>query len=108
MNVARKVKTIREVVPYIARINCHNDDDIGFEGMDFTEVSNVCASCIALEKQCLCVEDSDYIVRLTGNNFYTYTESRLFCESCACSTTYRVFYNPCDTTLKSIPYMEHR
>jgi len=47
------VKAIREMVPYSARIKCHKDEDIGFEGMDFTEVSSVCASCRVLEKQFL-------------------------------------------------------
>jgi len=45
--------------------------------IDFNEVSSVCASCRVLEKQFLSVEDSDYMAMLTGNNSYTYTESRL-------------------------------
>jgi len=73
--------------------------------INFTEVCSICASCRVLEKQFLSVEDSVYMAMLTGNNSYAYTESRLFCKSCARSTTYRVF-NPCNTTLKSIPYME--
>jgi len=69
--------------------------------MNFTEVSNVCASCRVIEKHFLNLSPGDLnsMSMLTGNTFYTYTESRLFCESCACSTTYRVFHNPCDTTL---------
>ena len=98
-----------KVVPYNARIKCHKDDDIGFEGMDFTEVCNVCASCTVLEKQWLSVEDSDCMVMLIGNNFYTYTESRLSYESCTRSTTYRVFHNTLSLVdTKEHPYMEHR
>jgi len=49
--------------------------------IDSNEVSSVCASCRVLEKQVLSVEDSDYMAMMTGNNTYTYTESRLSCKS---------------------------
>jgi len=56
VNVARKVKTIREMVPYSARIKCHKDDDIGFEGMDFTEVYHLYGflSPLNIQGKCVC------------------------------------------------------